>query len=85
MTKIALITDLHLGYKENTTQSKSMYEYLNWFFKDLKTRNIYAKLSEQVNDTVAKYIIRIGLQKFIITAQILDFLNPQLNLNIKFY
>ena len=37
-------------------------------YEDLKTRNIYAKLSEQVNDTVAKYIIRIGLQKFIITV-----------------
>ena len=40
MTKIALITDLHLGYKENTSQSKAMYEYLIWFFEDLKKRNI---------------------------------------------
>ena len=40
MTKIALITDLHLGYKENTIQSKYMYEYLQWFFEDLKNKNI---------------------------------------------
>lgn len=38
--RIALITDLHLGYKENTSQSKSMYEYVKWFIEDVKRKEI---------------------------------------------
>lgn len=38
--KISLITDLHLGYKENTIQSKMMYDTLDWFFDYVKKENI---------------------------------------------
>lgn len=38
--KIAIITDLHLGYKEDTSQSKLMYQYLNEFFDNIKRLNI---------------------------------------------
>ena len=38
--KVALITDLHLGYKENTVQSKMMYETLDWFFEYLNKNQI---------------------------------------------
>lgn len=40
MSKVALITDLHLGYKENTVQSKMMYETLDWFFDVIKKQDI---------------------------------------------
>ena len=38
--KVALITDLHLGYKENTVQSKMMYETLDRFFEYVKNNQI---------------------------------------------
>lgn len=38
--KVALITDLHLGYKENTIQSKMMYDTLDWFFDYIQKQNI---------------------------------------------
>lgn len=40
MTKIAIITDLHLGYHENTNQSKMMYDYLKNFFDFIHNQNI---------------------------------------------
>lgn len=41
MTKVAIITDLHLGYKENTSQAKMMYKYLNNFIHELSEKNIH--------------------------------------------
>ena len=40
MNKIAILTDLHFGYKEGTSQSKSMYQYIKSCLNEIKNQNI---------------------------------------------
>ena len=76
--KVALITDLHLGYKENTVQSKMMYGTLDHFFEYVKNnqiKNIFV-LGDIFN-------CRTNIDFMTIKNTYEHFINPIINQDIK--